>query len=100
MEYPINKGVAQPLVLAGIKGKYILYLVIGIVAAFISYFVFQLFNQVLALVSAGLVALGAYLYSSYMSNKHGVDGVTFVIAGRHIPDRIRAERARDLVRVG
>ena len=95
--YNINKGVGRPLDFFGLKSYYILYFVVGIVIAFLSFFVIRLINEVVGYIVAGTIALVTYLVSNYLNTKMGVNGMEHKLAMRSYPKRISPKKAKQLV---
>lgn len=97
MLYNINKGVGRPLDFFGLKGFYILYFVVGIVAAFLMFFVVRLINEVAGYVVAGVIAIVTYFVCHYLNKKFGVSGIGHKMAMGMCPERVSPKRAKSLV---
>lgn len=97
--YNINKGVGRPLDFFGLKSFYILYFIVGIVAAFLSFFMLRFLNEVVAYVVAGIIALASYFISNYLNAKMGVNGMEHRMAMRSCPRRISPKKAKSLVAI-
>ncbi len=98
MGYQINKGVGAPLDFFGLKSQYIVYFMIGMVLAFILFFVFQLESKLLGFIIGGVVGLVSYFGCHWANRKFGRIGAGLAMSKTLLPNRIPAKRARDVVR--
>ena len=57
MQYGVNKGVGRPLDFFGLKSHFILYFLVGMALAFITFFVVRLINEVIGYVVAGTIPI-------------------------------------------
>lgn len=96
--YHINKGVGRPLDFFGLKNQYILIFVIGIIFAFISFFIFKYINDIVGVIVAGTIALAAYIISNILNKKYGVNGLGEKLAMNMCPERISPKKAKNLVK--
>ncbi|MCQ2087485.1 MAG: DUF4133 domain-containing protein [Bacilli bacterium] len=99
MGFQINKGVGAPLDFFGLKSQYIIYFMIGMVLAFIFFFVFQFVNKVLAFVVGGTIAVVVYFLCHWANKKYGLSGVSIKMSHSMLPNRMTAKRARDIVKI-
>lgn len=97
MLYQINKGVGRPLDFFGLKGQYILYFLVGMVLAFISFLLFRMVSEVIGYLVAAVVALCAYCGCHYLNSKYGVDGLSDRFAMNMCPERVSPKKANRLV---
>ncbi|MCQ2199161.1 MAG: DUF4133 domain-containing protein [Paludibacteraceae bacterium] len=98
MGYRLNKGVGAPLDFFGLKSQYIAYFIVGMVLAFLAYFVFQFESKVLAVAVAGVIGLVTYFGCHWANTRFGRHGVSILMGKRMLPNRISTKRARDIVR--
>lgn len=98
MGYQINKGVGAPLDFFGLKSQYIVYFAIGVVLAFLMFFIFQFWSKILALFIAVAVGVLFYFGCKWANKKFGRHGVSIAMTKKLLPNRVPMKRAREIVK--
>lgn len=87
--YSINKGVGKSVEVKGLRAQYFIYAVIGIVAAFVVFFILSfIVGQVPSLIVAILCLVINVSLCFYLNNKFGERGLVQFYAAKATPDII------------
>ena len=99
MQFNINKGVGRPLDFFGLKNQYIILFIVGVIFAFIAFFLFKIISDFIGLLIALAIALVSYLISHQLNRKFGINGFGNYLAMRMCPQRVSIRKAINLVKV-
>ncbi|MCQ2335597.1 MAG: DUF4133 domain-containing protein [Paludibacteraceae bacterium] len=91
--YQVNKGVGKSVEVKGLRAQYFIYAVIGIVAAFVVFFILSfIVGQVPSVIVAVFCLVINVSVCFYLNNKFGEKGLVQLYASRALPKRIAIHR--------
>lgn len=91
--YSINKGVGKSVEVKGLRAQYFIYAVIGIVAAFVLFFILSfIIGQVSSIIVAVVCLVVNVSLCFYLNNRFGEKGLVQFYAAKAKPNRIAVHK--------
>ncbi len=91
--YVVNKGVGRSVEVKGLRAQYFIYAVVGVIAAFVIFFILSFITgQVLAVIIALICLVCNVSVCFYLNNKYGEKGLGRLYAKMLTPDRVASHK--------
>lgn len=91
--YVVNKGVGRSVEVKGLRAQYFIYAVVGVVAAFVIFFILSfIIGQVAAMIIAFICLVCNVSVCFYLNNRYGEKGLGRLYAKMLTPDRIASHK--------